>query len=91
MPVDKQIIEFDKEGRLTIRTETGEEKTLEVVVLPSTRFNALESDSYIIRDVPPGTYMMSVKTQSRRYQPIRIQVEIPQSGRMQQNITLRLR
>jgi hypothetical protein len=87
-PGEEVVIPFPQQGRLTVGNRNDTTHILEVLVLPSTRFNVLETFSYIIRDVPPGTYTLHAITENRRYQPFRTTVEVTSVGRVNQEITL---
>lgn len=87
-PGEEAVISFEREGRLTVRSHDNSAHVLEVIVLPSTRFNVLNTMSYIIRDVPPGRYMLRARIENRRYQPLAIPIEVPAVGRATINVTL---
>lgn len=87
-PGEEAVIPFPQQGRLKVRNNNNTTQVLEVAVLPSTRFNVLNTISYIIREVPPGTYTLTATAENRRYQPFTTTVEIPAVGRLQQDITL---
>lgn len=87
-PGDEVVVDFPEESRLTVRTVETSDHAMKVLVLPSTRFNLLENNSYIIRDVPPGRYMLRAVIENRRYQPLAIPIEVPAVGRATVDVTL---
>ena len=87
-PGEEVVIEFPAAGRFTILDTMNAEQRLEVVVVESTRFAAFDAPLYIIRDVPPATYVMHVLTESRRYQPIAMEVAVRPTGHTSVDIEL---
>ena len=73
---------------MKVRSQDNSAHVLEIVVLPGTRFNVLNTMSYIIRDVPPGSYMLRATIENRRYQPSAIPIEVPPVGRATVDITV---
>jgi hypothetical protein len=87
-PGEEAVIDLMREGRLKVRLRSDPADILSVLVVPSTRFNLLETASYIIRDVPAGRYLLRAVTESRRYRPFEISVDVSESGRLTRDITL---
>ena len=87
-PGEEVVTEFPATGRFTILNTLDAEQRLEVVVVPGTRFVAFDAPLYIIRDIPPATYVMHVLTESRRYQPIAMEVAVRPTGHTSVDIEL---
>ena len=87
-PGEEVVIELPVAGRFTVLNALNTEQRLVVAVVPSTRFVAFDAPLYIIRDVPPATYIMHVETESRRYQPIAMELAVRPTGHTNVDIEL---
>ena len=79
-PGDEVVVLFPDEGRFSVVNARDAAQRLEVAVVPSTRFAAFDAPLYVIRDIPPATYIMHVETESRRYQPVTMEVTVAPTG-----------